>query len=60
MYQEVVRAYLHHVYPQWVDHVPTVRDGTVEIPQGVGLGANLDPALADRPGYHARRTDVYR
>ena len=60
MYQEVVRAYLHHVYPQWVDFVPTVEDGAVQVPQGVGLGANLDPNLSERPGYHARRTDFAR
>ena len=57
MYQEVVRSYLHHVYPQWVDHVPRVNEGTVPVPEGIGLGATLDPELADRPGYHARVTD---
>lgn len=56
IYQEVVRAYLHHVYPQWVDFVPTVHDGAVGLPDGPGLGANLDPELGDRPGYRARRT----
>jgi L-alanine-DL-glutamate epimerase-like enolase superfamily enzyme len=56
MYQEVVRAYLHHVYPQWVDFVPTVHDGAVFVPGGVGLGANLAPDLGDRPGYHVRRS----
>ena len=58
MYQEVVRAYLHHVYPQWVDFVPQVHNGTVALPDGVGLGANLAPDLADRPGYLVRRSDA--
>lgn len=57
MYQEMVRAYTNHVYPQWVDFKPEVLDGTIALPTGVGLGATLAPDLAERPGYHARRTD---
>lgn len=57
MYQEMVRAYTNHVYPQWVDFKPEVGDGTIALPTGVGLGATLAPDLAERPGYHARRTD---
>lgn len=57
MYQEMVRAYTNHVYPQWVDFKPEVVDGTIALPTGVGLGATLAPDLAERPGYHARRTD---
>jgi galactonate dehydratase len=58
MYQEVVRAYLHHVYPHWVDFVPTVRQGgTIALPDGPGLGANLHPDLAERPGYRSRVTE---
>ncbi len=57
MYQEMVRAYTNHVYPQWVDFKPEVVDGTIALPTGVGLGANLAPDLAERPGYHVRRTD---
>jgi galactonate dehydratase len=60
MYQEVVRAYLHHIYPLWVDYVLTVHDETVPVPQRVGLGANLDPAPSERPGCHARRTHIDR
>lgn len=56
MYQEVVRAYLHHVYPEWVDFVPVVRDGAVGLPERPGLGATLAPDLGDRPGYHIRST----
>lgn len=58
MYQEMVRSYVHHVYPQWVDVRPEVVDGTVALPAGVGLGANLAPDLAERPDYHVRRTDA--
>ena len=57
MYQEMVRAYTNHVYPQWVDFKPEVLDGTIALPTGVGLGATLAPDLAERPGYHVRRTD---
>jgi L-alanine-DL-glutamate epimerase-like enolase superfamily enzyme len=57
MYQEMVRAYTNHVYPQWVDFKPEVVDGTIALPTGVGLGATLAPDLAERPGYHVRRTD---
>lgn len=58
MYQEVVRAYIHHVYPEWVDLEVDVQDGTVALPTGVGLGANLDPELGGRPGYRVRHSDV--
>lgn len=58
MYQEMVRAYTNHVYPQWVDFQPEVVDGTIALPTGVGLGAALAPDLAERPGYHVRRTDL--
>ena len=34
MYQETVRAYLHHVYPEWVDNLPVVEDGTIGLPTG--------------------------
>lgn len=57
MYQEMVRAYTNHVYPQWVDFKPEVVDGTIALPTGVGLGATLAPDLAERPGYRVRRTD---
>lgn len=57
LYQEVVRAYLHHVYPEWVDVLPKVTDGSVDLPEGPGLGTTLAPDLADRPGYHRRVSD---
>ncbi|MHB1533379.1 MAG: mandelate racemase/muconate lactonizing enzyme family protein [Acidimicrobiales bacterium] len=57
-YQEVVRAYLHHVYPQWVDEVPVVAEGTVGLPVRPGLGADLDPKLGQRPGYRCRVSEV--
>lgn len=60
MYQEMVRAYTTHVYPQWVDFLPEVVDGTIALPTGVGLGATLAPDLAERPGYRVRRTDEVR
>lgn len=57
LYQEMVRAYVHHVYPQWVDFRPEVVDGTIALPAGIGLGADLAPDLAERPGYRVRRSD---
>lgn len=58
MYQEMVRAYVNHVYPKWVDFVPQVDEGTIALPNGAGLGANLAPDLAERPGYRARHSDL--
>jgi len=58
LYQEVVRSYLHFVYPQWVDEVPVVREGHVAVPQRPGLGAELDPKLGQRHGYHSRVSEA--
>lgn len=58
MYQEMVRAYVNHVYPEWVDFAPQVDEGTIALPTGVGLGANLAPDLAERPGYRVRHSDL--
>ena len=58
IYQEVVRAYLHYVYPQWVDEVPVVVNGAVPLPTRPGLGADLDPGLSQRPGYRCRVSSV--
>ena len=49
--QEVVRAYLHGVYPNLVTTVPKVEHGTIRPPEGPGLGTQP----LTRPGQTPRR-----
>jgi galactonate dehydratase len=46
--QEVVRAYLHGVYPAMVTVVPKVEHGEIRPPEGPGLGTQLLPDLRTR------------
>ena len=54
--QEVVRAYLHGVYPTLVTWVPTVRGGEIRPPETPGLGTELLSDLRARPGATVRLT----
>ncbi|SEE83608.1 mandelate racemase/muconate lactonizing enzyme family protein [Ruania alba] len=54
MYQEVVRAFLRYRYSQWVDWLPDVSDGSLNLPERPGIGAVLDPGLGQRSGYTLR------
>jgi L-alanine-DL-glutamate epimerase-like enolase superfamily enzyme len=54
--QEVVRAYLHGVYPTLVTWVPTVVGGEIRPPETPGLGTELLPDLLARPGATVRLT----
>ena len=47
--QEVVRAYLHGVYPKMVTVVPQVVNGEVRLPETPGLGTTLLPDIRQRP-----------
>ena len=54
--QEVVRAYLHGVYPTLVTWVPAVVDGEIRPPETPGLGTELLPDLRGRPDAIVRVT----
>ena len=54
--QEVVRAYLHGVYPSLVTWVPSVIRGEVRPPEAPGLGTALLPDLRNRPDAIVRVT----
>ena len=56
--QEVVRAYLHGVYPNLVTTVPHVVDGTIRPPEAPGLGTRLLPDLKARADATVRITSV--
>ncbi|MEY4400818.1 MAG: hypothetical protein RL072_683 [Actinomycetota bacterium] len=56
LYQEVVRAYLHSVYPEFVDELPTLHHGKYLPPTRTGIGAVLQPDIVNRPGVEVRLT----
>lgn len=45
---ESVRAFYKTYFPILGDFTPTVSDGHLDIPQGPGLGVNLNPAVLER------------
>ncbi len=53
-YQEVVRAYLREVYPQFVDESIQLVNGHVRAPDRPGIGAQLRSDVLDRPGVEQR------
>lgn len=54
--QEVVRAYLHGVYPNLVTELPHVVDGMIRPLEGPGLGTRLLPDVKVRPDATVRVT----
>ena len=55
-YQEVVRAYLNCVYPQFVDDLQLPERGVFKPPTRPGIGATLQPDIVSRPGVEVRLT----
>lgn len=55
-YQEVVRAYLHDVYPEFVDQLDLPEQGKFRPPTRAGLGAVLQPDIVSRPGVRVQLT----
>jgi L-alanine-DL-glutamate epimerase-like enolase superfamily enzyme len=53
-YQEVVRAYLRMVYPDFVDDRIELVDGHIVPPERPGIGAELKADLVDRAGVEQR------
>lgn len=60
MYQEIVRAFIRYRYPDWVDWLPEISNGTIGLPDRPGIGATLAPDIADRDGYHRRVSTLDR
>jgi len=56
IYQEVVRAYLNIVYPQFVDDLQLPDHGVFKPPTRPGIGAELQPDIDRRPGVEVRLT----
>ena len=54
--QEVVRAYLHGVYPNLVTDLPKVENGQIRPLESPGLGTRLLPDLHSRPDATVRRS----
>ena len=47
-YVESVRAFYQSYFDVLSDFVPTVTDGSLDVPDGAGLGVNLRPAMLER------------
>jgi galactonate dehydratase len=52
--QETVRAYYSGWYRELVTALPTIENGTIRPPEGVGLGTALLPDVHERADVHAR------
>ena len=55
-YQEVVRAYLRFVYPEYLDDRIELVNGRILPPSRPGIGGALRPDLLERPGVERRWT----
>lgn len=56
LYQEVVRAYLHSVYAEFVDELQPLHQGEYHLPTRAGIGAALQADIVNRPGVEVRLT----
>lgn len=56
LFQEVVRANLATWYRDMVDVLPTIHDGTAELPTKPGLGVKLRPEVKTRPDSTVRES----
>ena len=56
LYQEVVRAYLHSVYSEFVDELQPLHHGEYNLPTRAGIGAALQADIESRPGVEVRLT----
>ena len=56
LYQEVVRAYMHSVYSEFVDNLQLPINGIFSPPIRSGIGASLQPDLVKREGVEVRLT----
>ena len=54
--QEVTRGFYFGWYGDLVDQPPPLNNGAITVPDGPGLGLNLLPGLAERPGAIRRVT----
>ena len=54
--QQMVRAVYFGWYDGFVTKLPLLLEGDVTIPDGAGLGLQLQPDVATRPGASVRRT----
>jgi len=59
-YQEVVRAYLRVVYPDFVDDRIKLVNGRIVPPERPGIGAALRSDVVDRPGVEQRWSRLER
>ena len=59
-YQEVVRAYLRMVYPDFVDDRIKLVNGRIVPPERPGIGGELRSDLVDRPGVEQRWSRLER
>lgn len=46
--QEIARGFYYAWYQDFVDHLPPINQGMITVPDGPGLGMDLQPGLTDR------------
>ncbi len=46
--QEIARGFYYAWYQDFVDHLPPISNGMITVPEGPGLGMDLQPGLVDR------------
>lgn len=46
--QEIARGFYYAWYQDFVDHLPPISNGMITVPDGPGLGMDLQPSLTDR------------
>ena len=58
-FQETCRAQILTVYKEFIDNQPVIRDGTMALPTGPGLGVKLNPDLFD-PKHRGYRVSEWK
>lgn len=56
--QEIVRAFYYGWYGDMVTSLPPISNGQITVPQGPGVGVELQPDVFKRSDCHVRRTTV--
>lgn len=56
--QEIVRAFYYGWYGDMVTALPPITNGQITVPQGPGIGLELQPEVFKRADCHVRRTGI--
>ena len=56
--QEIVRAFYYGWYQDLVTELPPIENGMITVPEGPGLGTELNPDVMKRPDARVKRTEA--